>query len=450
MLPLSRIKRRQGTTSDSCKTMKKRIIKAAASLTLAMLLILASTVPVAAAKPDKPEGIKACIVYNSENDRTVYDSWANVKVAPGPTAKLMTAILAVELLSSRLDDTVLVSAAMVSNVTGNTIGLKMGEHVKLRDMLYAMILTGANDAAQVLAITAAGSFDRFLSKMNARAKELGADSTKYETLTGLDLGEAKTTVTDTLKIAMHAYSLPDLAEIFECSSYTMAATDRADARTFTSRNQFVTPGESNYYDGACGMSFGSTTPSGHCMVVMARRAAVSYVCVILGGESASAVYRAGKTLLNYAFAEYTYKTILSPLNVIGELAVKNAQTAQVTVSSKEAVSVYAHVDEEVSSRVTIELHLTEEELYAPLEKGTAVGYADVYFDGAWLKQVELVTAFSVDQSEWLYFWYTVEEALTTDAVWVVVGFGAFAVAVFWLMHRLYRRRHSIQDDADLD
>jgi hypothetical protein len=136
--------------------------------------------------------------------------------------------------------------------------------------------------------------------------------------------------------------------------------------------------------------------------------------------------------------------------VVGELSVKNAQTPQVTVSSREAVSVYVHVDEEVSSRVTIELHLTEQALYAPLAKGTPVGYADVYFDGAWLKQVELVTAFSVDQSEWLYFWYTVEEALSTDTVWVVAGFGAFAGAVFWLMHRLHKRRHSVHDDADLD
>ena len=447
---LSRIRRRRRTTSDFYKTMKKRIIKATASLILAVLLILASTASVMAAKPDKPEGIKACVVYNPDNDRIVYDSWANVKVAPGPTAKLMTAILAAELLSSRLDDTVMVSAAMISQVSGNTIGLKMGEHVKIRDMLYAMILTGANDAAQVLAITAVGSFDKFLSKMNARAKELGAESTKYETLTGLDLGEAKTTVTDTLKIAMHAYSLPDLAEIFACSSYTMAATDRAEERTFTSRNQFVTPSSTNYYDGACGMSFGSTTPSGHCMVVMARRAAMTYVCVILGGESASSLYRAGKTLLNYAFAEYAHKTILSPLDVVGELPIKNAEIPQVTVSPSDSVAVYAHIDEEVFSRVRVDVHLTDSELYAPLPKGTPVGYADVYFDGAWLRQVELVTAFSVDQSEWLYFWYTVEQAISADTTWVVVGLAAFAIVAFWLMHRLHKRKHSDHDDADLD
>lgn len=426
-------------------------MKTFCALFLALLFLLCAAFPASAAdKPDKPKNIKACLVYNPENHVTVYDSWANVRVSPGPVVKLMTAIVAAELLSSRLDDTVLVSAAMLSGVTGNTIGLKMGEHVKIRDMLYAMLICGANDAAQVLAITATGSFDKFVAKMNERAAELGATSTKYETLTGLDLGTAKTTVTDTLTIALYAYSIPALAEIFSCSTYTMGATDRAEARTFTSKNRFVTPGDTYYYDGAFHLSFGSSTPSGHCMVVMVRRAALSYVCVILGAESASDMYVAGRTLLNYAFAEYEYKTILSTRDVVGELPVKNAATPQVTVSPTTSVSVYARTDEEVASRMTLDVHLTDVPLYAPLKAGVPVGYADVYFDGQLIRQVDLVTSFAVEQSRWLYFWYTVRQALFTEATLIVLGLAGAAAGILALIAFHHKKRHPIRDDADLD
>ena len=420
------------------------------TLLFALLLCFVCAVPcVAADKPDKPENIKSCIVYNLENDVTVYESWAKVKVAPGPTAKLMTAILAVELLGARLDDTVLVSAAMVSNVSGNTIGLKMGEHVRLRDMLYAMLICGANDAAQVLAITATGSFESFVAKMNARAAELGAESTRYETLTGLDLGEAKTTVTDTLKIARYAYSLPDLAEIVSCSSYTMAATDRAEPRTFTTKNRFVTPGDNYYYDGAGGLCYGSTTPSGYCMAVVTKRAAVSYLCIVLGGESATDLFRAGKTLLNYAFAEYRYKTILSPLDVVGEIEVENAKTPYVTARPTSSVAVYAHADEEVASRMRVDVTMADCVYYAPLPAGTAVGYADVYFDGEWLERVELVTGHPVEQSNWLYFWHTVSEVLLADGTLILLGLACAAGGLI-LALSIRHRRHVSRDDTDLN
>ncbi|MBO5110956.1 MAG: D-alanyl-D-alanine carboxypeptidase [Clostridia bacterium] len=430
--------------------MKKTIFKTFFALCLCILCVIGTCVSTFAAEFEKPENIKACVVYNPDNQVTVYESWANVRVSPGPTAKLMTAILAAELLSSRMEDTVLVSAAMVSNVTGNTIGLKMGEHVRIRDMLYAMLLTGANDAAQVLAITACGSLDAFVAKMNARAAELGAESTKYETLTGLDLGAAKTTVTDTVTIALHAYSIPALAEIFECASYTMPATDRADARELTTRNRFATPGDSYYYDGAKSFSFGSTTPSGYCMVVLARRASLSYLCVVLGAESAADLYRAGDKLLNYAFAEYKYKTILSPLDVVAELPVKNAQSGQVTVSPATSVSVYAQIEEEVASRMTLDVHLTDETLYAPLDEGTPVGYADVYFDGACIARVDLVTAYPMAQSQWLYFWFTVRQVLMTRGTLAVLILAAVAAGMGFLLALRYRHRHIPHDDADLD
>ena len=436
---------------DRNKIRVRRIKRLVCLFFACIFVTFAATPAFAEEPPAKPSGIKACVVYNIENDVTVYESWANVKVAPGPTAKLMTAILAVELLGARLDDTVLVSAAMVSNVAGNTIGLKMGEHVKLRDMLYAMILCGANDAAQVIAITATGSFEAFVAKMNARAAELGASSTRYETLTGLDLGEAKTTVTDTLLIARYAYSLPDLAEIFACNAYTMGATDRSEARTLQTKNRFVTPGDSYCYDGAMGLSYGSTTPSGYCMAVVVKRAAVSYRCIVLGGEAATDLYRAGKTLLNYAFSAYRYKTILSPLDVVGEVTVKNAKSSHVTTRPTSSVSVYARAEEEVASRVRTEVVLADREYYAPLPAGTPVGHADVYFDGEWIARVELVTGYDVAQSNWLYFWHTVSEVLLAESTLILLGL-ACGVGGLILALSLRRRRESriARDDADLD
>ena len=100
--------------------------------------------------------------------------------------------------------------------------------------------------------------------------------------------------------------------------------------------------------------------------------------------------------------------------------------------------------------MTMDIYLTGETLYAPLDEGTSVGYADVYFDGVWVQTVELVTSFPVDRSGWLYFWYTVAQVLFTEATLIVLGLFVIVAGVLWLVALHHRKKHPIRDDADLD
>lgn len=420
------------------------------SLLFALLLLAGTLSAVSASEPPaKPKNIKSCSVYNVESETLIYEKSTSFQLYPGPTAKLMTAILAAEQLSNRLDDSVMVSAAMVTGIMGNTLKLKIGEYVTIRDMLYALILYGANDAAQVLAITVAGSIKGFTALMNQRVKELGAESTWFENPTGLEIDSAKSTTADIMKLAAHAYSLPVLADIFSSTSYTMAATNRSEARTFSIKNQFATTGSAYYYSGAQHLCFGSTTPAGTCMVVAVKQGSLTYLCVVMGGKDAASVYKAADTVLDYAFREYVSKPILTSLTVLGEVPVKNGENGHVTFSPQETVSVFAQRDEEVASRVRTEVHADLTPLYAPVKEGVCVGYADVYFDEEPVARVDLYLDYDVDQSAWLYFWYTVVEFLWTPSVMLILAGALIAAALFFFLSHRQRSRPERRDDADL-
>ena len=115
-------------------------------------------------------------VYNTVNDRLVYQKGANEKILPASTAKIMTGILALEHFEGRLDTKVTVTTAALRGLEGSAVlNLKAGEEIPVRDLLYVMLVAGMNDAANVLAIEIAGSIVDFVSLMNQKAKEIGAE-----------------------------------------------------------------------------------------------------------------------------------------------------------------------------------------------------------------------------------------------------------------------------------
>ncbi|MBO5670620.1 MAG: D-alanyl-D-alanine carboxypeptidase, partial [Clostridia bacterium] len=104
-------------------------------------------------------------LYNFENDQVLYEHEADKRIYPASTVKLMTGIIAMEELGGDMDATITVTSEMLSKVVGNRIGLKVGEIVSVRDMLHALLVNGANDAAQVLAVTVSGSVEEFVVRM---------------------------------------------------------------------------------------------------------------------------------------------------------------------------------------------------------------------------------------------------------------------------------------------
>ncbi|MBI5149720.1 MAG: D-alanyl-D-alanine carboxypeptidase [Candidatus Omnitrophica bacterium] len=129
---------------------------------------------------------KSVILVNSTKGVRLYEKDAGVKVMPASTVKVMTALLVMERIPLERYVTV---GARATGVQPSKLDLKPGERYKVKDLLYAILLNSANDASVVLAEAVAGSEEKFVALMNQRARQLGANDTKFANSHGLPSGK---------------------------------------------------------------------------------------------------------------------------------------------------------------------------------------------------------------------------------------------------------------------
>lgn len=125
---------------------------------------------------------KSAIFSNSTQGKRYYGKNVHLQVPPASTTKVMTALLALERLSL---DKELTASSRASRAQPSKIGVRPGERFKVRDLLYAILLSSANDASIILAEGMAGSEAEFVKMMNARARKLGAKHTRFVNSNGL-------------------------------------------------------------------------------------------------------------------------------------------------------------------------------------------------------------------------------------------------------------------------
>lgn len=387
--------------------MKRRLL-ALARCALAALLLLPCLIPsvLAAEIPEVREAAGAYL-YNFENDAVLYELNPDERIYPASTVKLMTGILAMEALGDTPDKTITVTAEMLNKVVGNNMGLKVGEEVTVQDMLHGLLLNGANDAAQVLAVAVSGSVEDFVDDMNEKAQYLGAYNTFYTNPTGMHSDAMITTVADTAAIAKYAYSLPGFTEITSLSKYVMEATNKSDYRNLYNRNgQISRFYEPDYlYSGSLGLNAGYTKQAGYCLVSVARRDELTYLCVIMNaGSDDNAIYsyENGKQLLNFAFSFFGYVEVLSQKERICELPVSLSSTVDyVTLTPAKSIVRYLPTDYD-PDQLQIAYSTYQETLEAPVKEGTVYGTVAVSYEGEIVGTADLIATASVSRSEFLH------------------------------------------------
>lgn len=400
----------------------KSFLKRITCTLLALMMCAAMILPVSAAEDDDHappaiEHLKGAYLCNIENDVTLIEYNTKEKIFPTSSVKLMTAILAIEALSGQMDDTVTVTSEMLADAYGNNIKLVAGETVTVRDMLYALIVGGANDAAYVLAYTVAGSAMEFVNLMNVKAVKLGAYDTYYTNPTGMHNDQMITTVADTAIIAKFAYGLPLFTEISGTSKYVMEQTNKSDYRNIYNRNCLVSMyyDPTYYLDGAVGMNAGSTPAGGHCVVAAAKTedGELSYLSVAMGGETIDGKitsYTNTIKMLEWAMKNYSYVEVLSTKEMVTEIPVRLSSTVDYTaLVPAQPVRVFLSSDVDVVTAVEYSWSTYSDELTAPVTAGDVVGTVTATMDGKTLGRADLVVMNDVSRSEFLYMLDQIKE-----------------------------------------
>lgn len=408
---------------------------------------LASLLPVMAAEDGEPTvtNAKSAYVYNLENQKAVYSYMGDEPVYPTSTVKLMTGLLAIEALGSRLDEKVTVTTEMLSEVTGNNIGLKAGEQVAVRDLIGATLVNGANDAAYVLAYTVSGSVSSFVQKMNARAAELGAHNTRYTNPTGIHNENMITTARDTCTIALYAYNTEGFMDFASALSWTISATNVSSARSLYNRNCLLSLyyEKDYYYNKARGMNAGSTYEGGYCVVTTATNGDLTYLAVVMDADSIDGTiysYTNAKSLLEWAFDSFVYLDVLSPEQTVCEIPVTLATGIDyVTLVSRDTLSVFLPSDTDISKEISLSWTTETEELQAPIQKGQTVGRVTAMYKDEPIGTSDLIATADISRSDVLYGLYKIGQ-FTKSRFFIAALVSAVVLSIVYVLGTAYLRQ----------
>ena len=356
------------------------------------VLCLCLTLKGTALAGTEPE-VKAlgAVLMEAESGRVLWEKNAEAPLPNASTTKIMTCLIALE--SGMLDDTVTVSPNAASKPE-TRMGLSAGEKIKLRGLLYPMMLESANDAAVAVAEHIAGSEEEFCDMMDERAIEIGAMDTDFETANGLDRDGHHSTAMDMALITAYALENEDFREIISAPS----ATVKSDRRTYTVANKDRLLKE---YDGAIGVKTGFTGLAGQCFVGAAKRDGMTLISVVLGsGWGSSGKERKWidtKNLLNYGFENFELYTLAEAGDFASEVSVKGAYEDNVVTEISKKVVMPLTVEERMGIKTKINVPM---EMNAPIEKGQTVGELSfLSADGEILAKTDIIAAGDVAEKD---------------------------------------------------
>mgnify|MGYP002772932658 FL=1 len=374
---------------------QNRFFRRAAALVLTLALAAAAALPGLAAYPmpiQTASETEAVYLFNADTGKTILAQNADQQQYVASLTKMMTALLLLE-SGKDLNGEVTVPTAMtqefkdIQNANGMTAGLRIGETVRRIDLLYALLVSSANDAASVIAYDVGGSVLDFVRQMNARAAELGCTGTNFTCAHGLfDYGNVST-AEDMARIAAECYKNPTFVQVSGTAAYTMPATNlHQNERTINSTNPLTDTGSEFYRSYIKCVKGGFTTLAGRCAVAFAEQGGHTYGLVILHADNAS-LYAECDQLLDWAFESFSDRPLVDTQTELTTVDLTKCR-AQPTAALYAAapVSGYGHADDVVSYAFDL-----PESIPATVKNGQKVGTATVYLDGYEVGTVDLVT-----------------------------------------------------------
>jgi D-alanyl-D-alanine carboxypeptidase (penicillin-binding protein 5/6) len=297
--------------------------------------------------------------------------------------KLMTALLTLERTSP---DDVLKASGYDADPIESQIGLEEGERMAVRDLMVALLLESANDAAATLAARLDSSTRGFVADMNRRAKELGLDDTSYANPIGFDAPGNYSTASDLAELARLLMRDRLFRGIVDEPRLELRTGDRP--RVVFNRNELV--GEAPYVDG---VKTGHTLGAEHVLVGSATRGDAGVISVVLGAPTEAERDEASVELLSYGLDRFRESHVLRAREPIAEVAAAG-RDEQIPVAAGKSVSVTVLKGERVRTLVE-----SPDEVEGPLPAGAAVGSIEVAQGDEVLERVPLVTARAVPEPE---------------------------------------------------
>ncbi len=361
------------------------------------------------------------ILINAENGKVLFEKNGSQVCHPASMTKLATAFYAMHKRKD-LDQLITASADAVGSVSmqmrrssgkhpsyrlefgGKHVGIKAGEQLDLKSLLYAVMVASGNDASNVLAERVSGSVSQFMEELNPVLRAIGCKHTYFTNPHGLPDHKHVTTAYDLALMARFARKNPVFKEIVMTTRYERPQTNKQGSSWLVQTNGLLKPGK-YYYPYATGIKTGYTEQAGFNLVASAQKGDRDLIAVICNCNEISKRYRTAVQLFEAAFNEpkQTRKLLSQEHDLFHKQLEGATDTLHASLSEDLTISFYPSEEREFHPKV----HWFPLEL--PIKKGCEVGCVQLFDEqGNFEKTVPLIASKNVDPT----FVYKVEKQVT--------------------------------------
>jgi len=339
---------------------------------------------------------ESAILINADTGAILYEKKPHDPHYPASITKVPTALYALQKAQDQLDTICVADQECIGTVTeavlrrsnytlpayllipdGSHIGVKKGEELSFRDLLYGMMLASGDDAANIIAKQISGSIPQFMEEMNAYIKALGANNTTLMNPHGLHHPNQTTTAYDMAIIAKEALKNKTFCEIVSTVRYMRPKTNKQAAYMMIQTNKLLRKGPC-YYPKAIGVKTGYYSLAGSTVVAAARDKDRTLIAVLLKSRDRKEMFLDAKKMFEIAFSQpKVQKELLAKGKQTFTLAIPDAEKPLTTYTEEPLIIQYYPAEE---PKVKCAMHWAEG-LKLPIVKGQKVGSVILYRDG---------------------------------------------------------------------
>ncbi len=412
-------------------------------LTFVLVLPVAAEGESSVLSADAPElTAPAAYVVNLDTNIVVYDKNSETQLQAASLTKMMTCLLLLEQYQDQLDTITVTAPSYIYDLiwekttNASTADIRRGDTQTLRNLLYAMLLPSANEAAYIVAdYMGGGSIDNFVAMMNDEAAAIGCTGTSFADPCGLDERNV-TTARDAYLIlrALTAYDV--VATVMATPSYDMGTNDNYPTPgTYIIQNTNKMVCNTSYYRAYT--KGGKTGSLGEWQNFAGWHSqdGENYISVVLNVPNATdeeggrpALLETG-TLMDWVFATYTIAPALDTTQPITESRIVYS-TQTDTVMLYPADDMMTLLPRDGGAALTEQVFNLPDHLTAPLKQGDVVGTVTLTIEGESIGTVDLIAGSDVERNQMLYTIARVGEFFSSTYFKVVIMLTMAVIAVY--------------------
>ena len=320
--------------------------------------------------------VKAACVIDSESGRVLFGKNEDTKLPMASLTKVMTSIMLVE--NCDMDELIEVPGD-ATWIGGSEVGLKKGDKVTARALLYGMLLPSGNDCAYTVAIHLGGTIENFARMMNNKAKDIGLENTHFANPHGLDNDEHYTTAKEMALITKYAIQNKNISEAMNTRSTTI--NFGSFSKLLNNTNALL-----KTYEYADGGKTGFTNNANRCLVATATKNDLRLIAVVLGAETTQIRFNSAKELLEASFARYKKMDVSKNLNFYVSVPVIKGSIDK--YERKFIDNLTLPLADEEYENITIKQDIVQS-INAPVMIGEYLGKIEAYIEDEKIYELEI-------------------------------------------------------------